>query len=589
MNLVNGSILQGGKYRIDSVLGQGGFGITYCGIQTGLNRKVAIKEFFMKEYCERNESTSKVTLGSQGNREQVERFKQKFLKEARLIAGLKNRHIISIHDIFEENGTAYYVMEYIAGGSLTGKVKEWGALPESEAIGYIRQIGEALEYLHRHTVLHLDVKPSNVLIDDDNTAILIDFGISKRYDENGSQTSSTPTGISKGFAPLEQYTQGGMSNFTPSTDIYSLGATLYYLLTATIPPEASVVNDDGLPNLPADISEPTVQAVRWTMQPKRKDRPQSVDEFIDALDKRARVNVSPDENTIVLPKEEKHTVSRSAVIGIAAFIVAAICLTVGIKQCGNFSVPQNNATDETVYADNANAKPQSEAIPDYSGIQIGDFIYSDGTYSHEYKAQKPGSNKYCVGVVFSLETTETERQHGWTHGQAVAMYDDGIFEWEKRSDFDSSKCIDLPAPHTNYIDPARAFSDYEGYAYTHSDVLSERNSVLLEARSMDATVSSGEASPNTSGWYVPAIGQWVKILQNLGKVNIKGRWLQFDKTKAFANLKYIGVGYEENYGDYYWSSTEASKTEAWCIDLINGEITTLDKCIQGKLHLVFAF
>lgn len=107
MQLQSGSFLQGGKYKIESILGQGGFGITYQALQTGLNRQVAIKEFFMKDYCERNEKTSHIIMGTQSSRELVERFRQKFIKEAQIIAGLAHTHIISIYDVFEENDTAY--------------------------------------------------------------------------------------------------------------------------------------------------------------------------------------------------------------------------------------------------------------------------------------------------------------------------------------------------------------------------------------------------------------------------------------------------------------------------------------------------
>ena len=188
MQLHPNSLLQGGKYKIESVLGQGGFGITYLGWQTRLNRRVAIKEFFMKEYC---------------NRELVARFQQKFIKEAQSIAGLNHPNIIRIHDVFEENDTAYYVMEYIEGGSLQEYVTRYGALQETEALHYIHQIAGALNYIHQRQMSHLDVKPGNILRREEGEVVLIDFGLSKRYDESGQQTSTTPVGISTGYAPME--------------------------------------------------------------------------------------------------------------------------------------------------------------------------------------------------------------------------------------------------------------------------------------------------------------------------------------------------------------------------------------------------
>ena len=139
-----GSLLKNGEYRIVRVLGQGGFGITYEAEQVSLGRKVAVKEFFMKDSCEREESTSHVTVPTASNRELFSKYKDKFIREAKMIAGLDHEYIVKIIDVFEENGTAYYVMEYLVGGSLDRKIKDKGALPEAEAIGFIRQIASAL-------------------------------------------------------------------------------------------------------------------------------------------------------------------------------------------------------------------------------------------------------------------------------------------------------------------------------------------------------------------------------------------------------------------------------------------------------------
>ncbi|WP_251620329.1 SUMF1/EgtB/PvdO family nonheme iron enzyme [Odoribacter lunatus] len=282
--LHEGYLLKNSEYRIISSLGQGGFGITYLAEQLSLSRKVAIKEFFMKENCNRDENTSEVSVPSVGSRELVAKFRQKFLREARMIAKLDNLHIVKIHDVFEENGTAYYVMEYLDGGSLVDEVKHRGPMSEQKALGYIRQIASALDYLHGMNVLHFDIKPANILIGNAGQAMLIDFGISKHYDAGGSQTSSTPVGISNGYAPLEQYQQGEISTFTPATDIYALGATLYYLLLGQTPPSASEVNEEGGVALPAHLSASVRKAIEKAMAPRRRDRPQSVQEFLSLLD-----------------------------------------------------------------------------------------------------------------------------------------------------------------------------------------------------------------------------------------------------------------------------------------------------------------
>ncbi len=283
MNLKQGTLLQGGRYRIEKILGQGGFGITYLAEQKSPCRKVAIKEFFMADFCERDGETSMVTLGTSGSREMVQRYLGKFLKEAQNIAELEHRNIVSIIDIFEENGTAYYVMKYCGGGSLADRLKN-GPMPENEAIRYIRQVADALGFIHSRNIMHLDVKPANILLDDKGEAVLIDFGISKHYGRDDRATTSTPVGISHGYAPLEQYSKSGVSTFSAATDIYSLGATLYKLVTGTTPPEASEVNDSGLPVLPSGLSSGLCRAVREAMQPRRANRPQSIDGFLKLFD-----------------------------------------------------------------------------------------------------------------------------------------------------------------------------------------------------------------------------------------------------------------------------------------------------------------
>ncbi|MBD5357597.1 MAG: serine/threonine protein kinase, partial [Bacteroides sp.] len=195
MQLKDGYNLQNGKYRIIRVLGQGGFGITYLAVHTMLDKLVAIKEFFPKEYCDRDETTSHLTIGTRNSAKIVEILKSKFIKEAKNISKLSHPNIITIHDIFQENGTAYYVMEYIRGASLSEMVKQDGAMPEDKAIGYIRKIADAVGYMHSLSMNHLDLKPANIMVrDTDDEPILIDFGLSKQYDASGEQTSTTPIG-----------------------------------------------------------------------------------------------------------------------------------------------------------------------------------------------------------------------------------------------------------------------------------------------------------------------------------------------------------------------------------------------------------
>ena len=273
--------LQGGKYRIERVLGQGGFGITYLAEQVLLGRKVAIKEFFMKDLCGRGDDTRTVEAPSTGTSKQVELYRRKFLKEAHNLARLNHPNIISVIEVFEENGTVYYVMPYLSGGSLYDYVKNHGALSEDEAKGYIRKIARALKYMHEEEhICHYDVKPANILLDGKGNAILIDFGISKNYDSSGHETSTTPIGLSEGYAPIEQYQQN-VAEFSPVSDVYALGATLYFLFHGKRPVNAPSRAAGTALLMKKNLSQNTKDLINATMKISKAERAQSMDEFLN--------------------------------------------------------------------------------------------------------------------------------------------------------------------------------------------------------------------------------------------------------------------------------------------------------------------
>lgn len=294
MQLKGGSELQNVKYRIIRVLGQGGFGITYLAENTYFDKKVAIKEFFPKDFCGRDNS-SHLTLWTQNNADLVEKLKARFLKEAKNIAKLDHPCIVKIHDIFEENNTAYYVMDYIEGENLNEMVKQDGPLSETKAVEYIKKVGEALVYIHSSNMTHFDVKPANIVIrKNDDSPVLIDFGLSKQYDKHGDATSTLMQGVSHGYSPIELYNPGSISSFSPQTDVYSLGATMYYLLTGCTPPSASEITQNGL-SVPINISEVNAYSIRKAMSVSRVERPQNITSFLQFLS--ARTDTNEFENT----------------------------------------------------------------------------------------------------------------------------------------------------------------------------------------------------------------------------------------------------------------------------------------------------
>lgn len=301
--LRSNTLLQGGKYKIERVLGQGGFGITYLAEQPALGRKVAVKEFFMSSHCMRQCDSQNVECATEQNREFVSKCKQKFLKEARTIARLTHKNIPVVHDIFEENNTAYYVMEYIEGSSLDKCNRRFS---EEESLNIIRQVADALQYIHSQNILHLDVKPANIILKEDGTAMLIDFGISKHYTMDGHQSSTSPIGVSRGYAPIEQYSQD-VKSFNPATDIYSLGATLYWLLTGQCPPESLLLRDSDLAECPNGVSETTWSVVKCSMKRDRQDRVQNIKEFLKLLNRKKvyKKNKKVQDSTLLIEKNQE--------------------------------------------------------------------------------------------------------------------------------------------------------------------------------------------------------------------------------------------------------------------------------------------
>ena len=292
--LPEGTILKGEKfqYKIVKKLGQGGFGITYLAsvkIAGGLgaidtNMKVAIKEFFMHEINNRGSDGTTVICGS--NIKNFVKYREKFIQEAQNLGKLQHKHIINVLEAFPANNTVYFSMEFIGGGSLEDYINEKGRLDTNEAIRIAKQIGGALSFMHDKQMLHLDLKPGNVMMREKRDAVLIDFGLSKQYDESGKpETSTTVGGGTPGYAPIEQiqFKKGNAKDFPVTMDVYALGGTLYKMLTGMTPPYASDILNDGFPLYELQVrgvSDGLAVSIAKAMMPTKKDRYQSVAAFI---------------------------------------------------------------------------------------------------------------------------------------------------------------------------------------------------------------------------------------------------------------------------------------------------------------------
>ena len=289
-----GTTLRGASYTytIERVLGQGTFGITYLAttkvkadgalgaLEATLH--VAIKEFFMHDLNGRH--GAEVTCSSKSGI--YEHYRHKFAREAQNLSKLHHANIVRVLESFEANNTAYYAMEFCEGGSLDALIGGDG-LAEGQAVAYAEQIGAALVAMHGERVLHLDLKPGNVMLRKDGSVALIDFGLSKQYDESGEPESSTTVGGgTPGYAPLEQahYREG--KDFPVQMDVYALGATLFKMLTGERPAEAAMLLNEGFPTeklAAKGVSELTIAVIAKAMSPMKRDRYGSVAEFLAAL------------------------------------------------------------------------------------------------------------------------------------------------------------------------------------------------------------------------------------------------------------------------------------------------------------------
>ncbi len=276
-----GTVLCGGKYTIEKKIGEGGFGITYKALQSGLNRTVCIKEYFPAGKCVRE--THARTVYVQGTSENLfEKYRQSFVREAKMLATLHHPNIVEVIDVFDENNTSYMVMDFIEGRSLQNIVDSRGRLPYPEVVNYIAQVTNAVGYIHDRHILHRDIKPDNIMITADYKAILIDFGSAREFEQDKTQVHTSM--LTHGYAPTEQYTANSRKG--SYTDIYAIGATMYFVLTGQVPLEAAARLTEPMPapkELAPDIPEEANRTILKAMQLKTENRHQTIQEFMDDL------------------------------------------------------------------------------------------------------------------------------------------------------------------------------------------------------------------------------------------------------------------------------------------------------------------
>lgn len=312
-HLVPGTLVKQ-RYKIGRVLGEGGFGITYIGIDTVLNLKVAIKEFYMSGYVNRNHDASPnvfATLGT--HRDTFEKNREKFLNEARVLAQFYGEAgIVGVRDFCEENGTAYIIMDFLNGVDLKTYLEQKGRLAPEEAVKLLMPVMTSLQHVHAEGIIHRDISPDNIMVMEDGSTKLLDFGAAREISQTDIKSLSVI--LKPGYAPEEQYRSKGRQG--PWTDVYALAATLYKCIVGVTPDDAMErMYRDRLPSpAAADAACPIAisNVIIKGLAVRQADRYQDVASFLadlkTAMEDPDNAELAPDTREIA-PAQERGVIA----------------------------------------------------------------------------------------------------------------------------------------------------------------------------------------------------------------------------------------------------------------------------------------
>ena len=387
------SVLRGGShnYKIVDVLGQGGFGVTYLAagkVKVGnivAEAKFAIKEHFPSDLAARQGNQVEARSGSETDYANSIRD---FIGEARRLQALSEADlsIVKVNEVFEENGTAYYVMQYIEGESLSDYISRKGQLRYADAVRLFGPIFDAVAELHKQRINHLDIKPANIMLrsDEDNPGglvpVLIDFGLSLHFKRGGGLTTPKRIqGMSEGYSPIEQY--AGISQFLPQADVYALAATLVCCLTGHRPEHASLIDLRELQLELASDSVPryAIDAIMKAMDKLYEHRTASVADLKNALtvkasaDKRTEIKTTDKRTTLEADRSERATrlltpdapapEPKKSPIGLIAGIVAIVLVGSAIAWWVSRSSSDDKPVEEEVVVEEVVETPVATETP----------------------------------------------------------------------------------------------------------------------------------------------------------------------------------------------------------------------------------
>lgn len=514
-----------GRYMVGRVLGSGGFGITYIGYDNLLEQVVAIKEYLPAEFATRMPNQSQVTVYRGEPEEQFKAGLQKMLEETQRLAQFQNEpDILHVYDFFEENNTAYIVMEYLEGETLKDKLIRDGTMTIEAAMPIILTVLAALKKVHAAGIVHRDIAPDNIYLLKDGGVKLIDFGASRHAIT--THTKSLTVILKIGYAPLEQYQSGG--NQGPWTDVYALAATFYRMLVGKKPQEATErrVNDQlkEPSKLGVSINKNMENTIMNALNVKIEDRIKSAEEFESALlsSEVVRVDATPDRAANVkFPLWLKAAISGAAVL----VLVFVIALAAGLV--GNYKVMSTGsvtlAADETRIPNIINMEQDAaRTIIEENGLkfEVGDSETSDKIKEGRVLGQKVSGKKINVGQTVKKGTVLSVTI---SSGKGTAQIPDVI--WMKKEQaakvLKNSRLIVI-----NYVDDTDTFA--APGVVTSIEPLPGTEVELKEAITMKVFTGKNQMVDTTRSVAVPDVtGQ----SQEAAYESLKNSGLFFEKTE----------------------------------------------------------
>ena len=443
-----GTILEG-KYLVGEMLGQGGFGITYIGFDLLLEQKVAIKEYYPMStgMVSRENSTTVVWSSAVMQKSGMEKGFDSFLKEARKMAKLGGiPGVVGVKSVFIQNETAYIVMDFIEGETLLKKLQREGPMDYGTCISLMTPIMQALAEVHKHGIIHRDISPDNIMVQNDGRLILLDLGAAKDLDIQGKDgnVQSSQMVAKHGFSPVEQYGQAG--KIGPWTDVYAMAATIYYCCTGVLPPSATDrMIEDTLTCRPR-LTKEQFDVLAFCMSVLPQKRPQNMDALLQIVthptektqpvaDVPKTEPVRPETRNLQPPKPDPgRPLPKWLIPGIAA-AVAVIALIISIGSGGKKSTPASSVKAPAAQTVATEAAP-TETVPT-APMEV--YVMAD-TYSYYFSLDnnddRPfwGQEQYTRGDVKTVTFQSSLRNAPSDAWDMSKNKDSSILAWMDNGD-----------------------------------------------------------------------------------------------------------------------------------------------------------